>query len=149
MKEATEITHKFIISKIEDMSDSDKILLNDSFWIHFTKSLLLHEADPKGLYKQILNSKLSSGLIEKLISIIPSTYSNLITELAEEYIKLNNTDSEAVSLLLSSKSKSFKKEVNFIQNLNKAIEIIEIKKTIAELPFMLDKLKEEISDEDL
>lgn len=147
MKEATEITQMFILSKIKDIKDSDKTLLNNSFWIHFTKSLLLHEADSTALYKQILNSKLSSDIIEKIISIIPSTYSNLVSELAEEYVKSNN--SEAISLLLSSKSKSFSKEVDFIQNLKKAIEIIEIKKTIAELPFMLDKLQEEISDEDL
>lgn len=147
MKEAIEITQIFIISKLEGIEDSDKILLNDSFWIHFTKSLLLYEADPKVLYKQLLNSKLSSELIDKIVSIIPSTYSNLVTELAEEYVKSNN--SEAISLLLSSKSESFAKEVSFIQNLKKAIEIIEIKKTIEELSFMLDKLQEEISDEDL
>jgi hypothetical protein len=147
MKTAIQIVQLHLIPKLGKVTDLDINILNEIFWINFTKSLLSFETDGKSLYQLFLDLNISPEIKEKIISKIPGTFSILISELAEEYVKGNN--SEAINLLLNSKGKLFKEEVDFFRTLNEAVNIIERKRRKEELPFMFEKLQKKYLDGDI
>lgn len=139
MKTAIQIVQEHLTSRLEKSIGVDFNLFDQSFWQNFTTLILSFEVNPKAIYKFILNLKVKPEIIERLISEIPLTFSILISELAEEFSK--GRTSEAINILLNSKEKKFKEEVDFFQTLNKAVKIIERQKMREELPSMFEKLQ--------
>lgn len=144
MKIAIEIVQLYLAPKLSKASNLDIQALDETFWKNFTNSLLYFEIDPKELYKLILSLNISSKIKDKIISKIPETFSILISELAEEYIKGNT--SEAIRILLNSKGNKFKEEVSFFSTLPKAISIVERNTFKSELPGMFEKLQKKYID---
>lgn len=138
MKTATQIVHDQIIFELGDTISLDNNLFDETFWINFTNALLIFENNPTNVYKIVLDLKIEPKIIEKFISIIPHTFSILISELAEEYVK--GHISEAGLKLYNSKESIFKKEVEFFTNLHKAARIIEREEMKSALPLMFEKL---------
>lgn len=139
MKIAIEIVQLYLVPKLAKASDLDIQALDETFWGNFTNSLLYFETDPKALYQVVLSLNINSKIKDKIISKIPGTFSILISELAEEYVKGNT--SEAINILLNSKGTKFKEEVSFYSTLNKAISIVEKNTLKSELPGMFEKLQ--------
>lgn len=144
MKIAIEIVQLYLAPKLAKASDQDIQALNETFWKNFTNSLLYFETDPKALYQSVLSLNISSKIKDKIISKIPRTFSILISELAEEYVKGNT--SEAIKILLNSKGTKFKEEVSFYSTLGKAISIVEKNTLKSELPGMFEKLQKKYLD---
>ncbi|MFG4004612.1 hypothetical protein [Flavobacterium aquidurense] len=144
MKIAIEIVQLYLAPKLAKASDLDIQSLDETFWGNFTNTLLYFETDPKALYQLLLNLNISSKIKDKIISKIPGTFSILISELAEEHVKGNN--SEAINILLNSKGTKFKEEVSFFSTLPKAISIVERNSLKSELPGMFEKLQKKYLD---
>lgn len=144
MKIAIEIVQLYLVPKLAKASDLDIQVLDETFWKNFTNSLFYFETDPKALYQLVLSLNISSKIKNKIISKIPRTFSILISELAEEYVKGNT--SEAINILLNSKGTKFKEEVSFYSTLNKAISIVEKNTLKSELPGMFEKLQKKYLD---
>jgi hypothetical protein len=144
MKIAIDIVQFHLVPKLRKATDLDIQALDENFWENFTNSLLNFETDPKSLYQFVLNSNISSTIKERIISKIPRTFSILISELAEEYVKGNT--SEAIEMLLNSKGNKFKEEVSFLSTVPKAISIVEKNSLKSELPGMFEKLQKRYLD---
>lgn len=144
MKKSIDIVKSHLIPKLEKVSNFDISKLPEFFWEQFTEFLLTFETNAKPIYKLIFGLELDPEVTEKIISKIPNIFSKLVKELAEEYV--NGTSSKAINVLLNSKGKAFKTEVEFFYVLNKAIQIVEQKRLKAEIPFFFERLKNEISD---
>ena len=147
MKKAKDIIKSYLVPKLQKIKEFETESLNESFWFEFTVALLNFESDPKSLYVLLLNLHLNSDIKDKIISKIPKTYSLLISELAEE--KLKGNKSEAVSILITNKSKAFEDEFAFITSVRESFELVQNKKRIIEeLPLMYEKLQKDISNND-
>nr|WP_315232349.1 hypothetical protein [uncultured Flavobacterium sp.] len=144
MKKSIDIVKIHLIPKLEKVSNFDNNTLPELFWEQFTESLLTFETNAKPVYKLIFGLEVDPEVTEKIISKIPNIFSKLVKELAEEYV--NGTSSKAINVLLNSKGKAFKTEVEFFYVFNKAIQIVEHKRLKAEIPFFFERLKNEISD---
>lgn len=144
MKTATQIVQHHLMSKLEKIKNLDINIFNENFWGNFTTSLLSFEVDPKAIYKLVLSLNVDPEIIERLISEIPLAFSILISELAEGFSKGHT--SEATNILLNSKEKIFKEEVEFFLTLNKAVNIIERQRMKSELPYMFEKLQKKYLD---
>ena len=147
MKKAKDIIKSYLVPKLQKIKEFETESLNESFWFEFTVALLNFESDPKSLYVLVLNLHLNSDIKDKIISKIPKMYSLLISELAEE--KLKGNKSEAVSILITNKSKAFEDEFAFITSVRVSFELLQNKKRIIEeLPFMYEMLQKDISNND-
>ncbi|MBZ4042594.1 hypothetical protein [Flavobacterium hibisci] len=144
MKIAIDIVQFHLVPKLRKATDLGIQALDEFFWENFTNSLLNFETDPKSLYQFVLMSNISSTIKERIISKTPRTYSILISELAEEYVKGNT--SEAIKMLLNSKGNKFKEEISFLSTLPKAIRIVEKNSLKSELPGMFEKLQNRYLD---
>jgi hypothetical protein len=145
MKTAIQIVQQHIISELSRTINDN--IFSETFWSDFTTSIILFETYPKQIYQLVLDSKLPSEIIEELISAIPSTFSILISELAQEYVKGHT--SEATTMLLNSKETIFKEEVKFFVTLNKAVNIMERQKMKSVLPDMFEKLQKKYLDNEI
>lgn len=144
MKLAIQIVEQHLISELEKNNVIDYSQFNDNFWQNFTRSILSFELNPKETYTLVLSLNVDSGIIETLISEIPATFSILISELAQEFSK--GHISEATEILLNSKEKIFKDEVDFFLTFNKAVNITERERIKSELPNMFKKLQNKYLD---
>jgi hypothetical protein len=139
MKIASQIVQQHLMSELEKFTNLDTTIFNEIFWKNFTILILSFEVNPRALYKLVLSLDVDTEIIEKLISEIPLIFSILLSELAEGFSKGHT--SEATNILLNSKEKTFKEEVDFFLTLNKAVNIIERQRIKSELPYMFEKLQ--------
>ncbi len=147
MKKAIEIVQLYLVPKLTNATELDIKDLDQAFWENFTNSLLYFETDPKSLYHLVISLNISPKIKDKIISKIPGTFSVLIFELAEEYVKGNT--SEAINLLLNSKGNKFKEKVSFYSTLPQAISMVERNLLKLELPNMFEKLQKKYLDNEI
>ena len=143
MKVAIDIIHALLLPKLEKDSRFDAKNIKTTFWADFTKGILDLETNAQPLYALIYSLQLQDA--EKIISTLDSIYIDLVKELAELHVL--GTSSEAIEYLITSKNKTFEKEVSFYTDLKNAITNVERKRIKQELPNAYERLSFELSDD--
>jgi hypothetical protein len=156
MRTAIEIVKSYLLPKIEEDIYFKPKSLPESFWEKFTLILLNFERNSGSsiegskesnivrhlIEKNVLELGLDSEIAERIILNSPRVLQILTRELAEEYVRGNN--SEAIKIM-KSKRNFFRKEVRYFYVLYSAAQISERKRIKQELPFLFEKLKTEIA----
>jgi len=143
MKDAIDIIQQLLLPKLVKDARFDTNKIDSFFWEGFVKAMLDFEINQQAAYSLIASIGLENT--EKINQKLGFFYDSLIKELAEQYVLGATT--EAIDYLISTKNKSFEKQVSFYRNLKNAITKVERTRIKKELPKAYDKLNFELSDD--